>query len=838
MSRSKKKKHPPDFTALTREYELAESWIEASRQVVKKLHGNAKNHLQKMHFSDELQLEDCNEDSAVWLYKIIFNRALSSLPAAERSNARGGYVKTIRTADGNATASDSERDEITDYLPRDLVRELNVTKRLKELVVDELIQTWTGLDPKAIRRLTNSTREKDKNRFEDSVSRIVSWYLRDENSAREDESPRPTHRRSREQSEKGGQYYTHSGGSTDRVGGEEPQGMDWAAEVPLQNLNGDSSRSKLPETGISEPPPYDQPTSEERAKNYIPSKVTVSDSTTKEDNTFKNRPSAPDLHGFASNKPRSQSSKRASNQQNASRVNFEDDDHLLPPRNKEYFNSGGLAPEVHHRRGSRGRHSTHTGVPGDDSYWKNSHHTSSRPTMFSESTNPRGSYGNNFMMGNHHVPNPSIHMSTVPNPLPSGHGLGSIAYHYQMAPLTGDGCFPNHRGHRVVSEDEENSGISKLHQRIDELEKEKKAYEKARRNEEVVRKEEGREKTEEDERKLLEQRQKVASLSQKLQQLQEIGRRNEESWKEEKRALEHRLEAQTISEQQRFTGAALETHTTYRNEDKLWGLVDHLQASERRKEDEWAKEKDRILEEAQEQLKRVAEECGEEKQAEIEGISTQYEERLKIERENVRKAEGRAEHYVSLYNARVAARHEEPATMSESARASQGAPDPFDYCDKHRNSSLGSSVDDGSAIETQTGMEYPGEPQNPWADRSPYDRFAPQDRARRDTASAASRASDEVSNVIVFPPRAGWSDFGPNQLGNYLSSSGFKAMFEERERPVQDAHGRFERIGSGGNVLRGTLFWQPPASTAEADLYKSLRNCGWRPTYVRTAGKY
>lgn len=135
-------------------------------------------------------------------------------------------------------------------------------------------------------------------------------------------------------------------------------------------------------------------------------------------------------------------------------------------------------------------------------------------------------------------------------------------------------------------------------------------------------------------------------------------------------------------------------------------------------------------------------------------------------------------------------------------------------------------------------MEYPGEPQNPWADRSPYDRFAPQDRARRDTASAASRASDEVSNVIVFPPRAGWSDFGPNQLGNYLSSSGFKAMFEERERPVQDAHGRFERIGSGGNVLRGTLFWQPPASTAEADLYKSLRNCGWRPTYVRTAGKY
>jgi hypothetical protein len=200
----------------------------------------------------------------------------------------------------------------------------------------------------------------------------------------------------------------------------------------------------------------------------------------------------------------------------------------------------------------------------------------------------------------------------------------------------------------------------------------------------------------------------------------------------------------------------------------------------------------------------------------------------------------RAEVYVKKYNDEFARRRsKEPSiTISGTTQASKDHLNVFDYLERpDRNSSLGSSrEEDTESVGVTTESELL---ENKWRDRDPYMHAMPQPRAKRYTAfSEATSSAEEASNVIIFPPRAGWNDMGHNQLGNYLSMSGFTPMFEEREPSAQDPTGRREKIGTGGNVLRGTLFWQPPASTAEADLYKSLRSSGWRPTYVRTTGKY
>lgn len=839
-SRPKKKKHRPDLTALIRECELAESWVEASKQVVIELQ-NVKRRPQTTRTSDVMRLRDLKEDRAVWMYNIIFHRALSSRPPAARLNARGRIVKTIQTADGNATASDSERDEITDHLPPDLVRELRVTQGLKEMVVDELIQTWTLLDPKEIRHLTGPTRNTDKDEMEKSAKRFAQRYLNSEKFARvDDESPPPTSRRSKPRSENGEQGYTIGEDHTDSARGEEPQRMT-APEVPLEKTNSAPSRPPSPEIGTPQPPTYDQTISEQRAKQEAPLKNVKSNTVPKEGNRPYKTSLAPEPSSFPSKRSTSRSNKRASNQQNASKVTFEDGDPHLQQKDEGHPRSSGLAHEGSQRGRSRSDHDIgHATHPV-------AHFPSSRPTMYSDTDNPRGNgYVPGFGMGSHYAPSSSVYMSKGPTQLPSGSLPSSRAYPYPLPAPTQDGHFPDKRQGRGVSEERENPKLAEMLQRIDKMEKETKAKEKARKDEDEARKEEDRKRAEEEGQR---HTQMVDDLKKQIRELQESGSRNEERWNEEKRAMERRLEERrleerTIFEEQAYerTETTAEQDTKSRTEEKLWELIGNLQtdqrrkeeewtterrrkeeewtAERRRKEEEWMEEKNSILEEANELLEGAAEE----KQEAIEDLESEYEEKLKIEQENVRIEQKKVEHYVQYINSRYSTRKERPVTVPGSTRASEQQPNVFDYADGRDDSSYEYSYDDESTPE-----ERPRRSQftfyNPWADGSP---------PRRNPMSVAGRDSDEGSNVtIIFPPRAGRSESGPNQLGNYLSSSGFKPLFEERESRT-----RFEKIGSGGSTLRGTLFWQPPASTAEADLYKSLCNCGWRPTYVRTTGEY
>lgn len=884
--------------------------MEASRQVIKALLSSERR-VQKRSAGDILQLRHWNETfgaTALWVYNLIFTRALKSLPATRRFNARGGRVRTIRTADGNATASDSEQDEITDHIPPDLERELYVTAGVKRGVVNELLETWVGLDPGPIRQITDGVRNKDKSRVQDSVSRIIRWYIENEKTAPEEESPQPTRDPSRGRSQRreqdGGDIRGTNRSKEDgsrrmeQTSGEPPPKVptpptspkvtpsektngvkkdagagegavgakpDEGAQATATPKAGSPSRPSSPET-IVLPPPAHPPTKLEERKKEAPFTVTASDSVTKKGErsyTIYIAPSAREKQGSSTKKSvvpkddavvvkRSQSSKRAPNEQNSTKeVNFVQDDRRTQHRKDEYHSSDGFASEARQRGRRRSLHetdrATHTGVPGDASSRNGPRHASSRlhpaSTMFPDTTNPRSNNSlNPFGMGGHYGPTQQIHMQAPPASAPSGLGPGRGYHRNSMPPVASSGYYPTHAQQNGGPEDGKNARLTELQQRMDDRDKEERAREQARKDEAEARKEEGRRRAQEEERRIAAQRQEVEELRRRIQDLQESGRRNEQRWEEEKRSIERRIEETRISEEQanrRAEEATETTQSTNKTEDRLWEFIASLQENERRRTDEWAKERDSIFEEAHDQIQRAVEEGEEEKQAAIKGLISEYEEKLKAEQQKVEQANVRAERYVTLYNGLVTAGRENVGAMSGSTKASERAPDPFAYYDKHQHSSSASSMYDGSAMETETTepRTVPWDEQNPWADRSPYERFAPQDRTRRYTASVATRSSDEASNVIVFPPRAGWSEFGPNQLGNYLSSSGFKAMFEERERPSQHATGRFEKIGTGGNVLRGTLFWQPPASTAEADLYKSLRNCGWRPTYVRTTSK-
>lgn len=240
------------------------------------------------------------------------------------------------------------------------------------------------------------------------------------------------------------------------------------------------------------------------------------------------------------------------------------------------------------------------------------------------------------------------------------------------------------------------------------------------------------------------------------------------------------------------------------------------------------------------ELERRIEECEEQKHEALEEVLEEsrqhYEDLIKAEQKKAQEANFRAEVYVKKYNEEFARRSKskEPSTVFGTTKTSKEDLNVFDFLERpEQSSSLASSHEAETGTETDEITTESELLENKWREKDRYMHSMPQPRITRYTASEAASSAEDASNVIMFPPRAGSNDMGHNQLGNYLSMSGFTPLFEERESHT----GRREKIGTAGNVLRGTLFWQPPASTAEADLYKSLRSSGWRPTYVRTTSK-
>jgi hypothetical protein len=391
------------------------------------------------------------------------------------------------------------------------------------------------------------------------------------------------------------------------------------------------------------------------------------------------------------------------------------------------------------------------------------------------------------------------------------------------------------------------------------------------------------------ERQVLEEKQRyeLEQLTETIAGLREQQRLGGDKWHEEKQQLESLLKDYEKSEQQaRKTADEKAMEAVFRKEemDRLHNIIANLQESKRDTTQDWEKQREILARAAEEELRRQIEDREEEKKRAVEEVKNDYEEKLKAEQETSRKAKEQAEHYVGLYNSTIG--RDRPAAANRNTQLPEGGEhNPFQYQysedadrdrqyvnkdrlyenrdlhgvetpkrygERHRFAERerqterdrhGGGQDQFTELSNETDVDTIDSDHssdviehNPWAGSQSWQRDLPTGRTRPYTESAVSHGT-ESSNIIVFPPRAGAAEFEPNRLGNYLLGAGFKAMFEERERNPRDKRRRIERIGSSGNILRGTLFWQPPASTAEAELYKSLRNSGWRPTYVRTTGK-
>lgn len=272
--------------------------------------------------------------------------------------------------------------------------------------------------------------------------------------------------------------------------------------------------------------------------------------------------------------------------------------------------------------------------------------------------------------------------------------------------------------------------------------------------------------------------------------------------------------------------------------------------AERKKESEVTHEYYEKLIQAEKEMQKRIEACEEEKKEVEEDTRKYYIERFKTEQEKHRdelaKAEQKAQmlkergdaYWKSYKDAASKSKQKVSAPVKKVAarptKAPKGSLDPFRYqvTDESPPKVTPNYLDDDSE-DSMTTSELHDDRSSDWTSELTS--------RSRNRGSSASYLSSQYSRndglkVILFPPCAGRNDLGYKQLGNYLTISGFKAMFEERGNASYNTAASRERTTSNSNVLRGTLFWQPPAATAEADLYKSLRNSGWKPTYLRRTG--
>ena len=172
------------------ECKCAESWVETNRQVIKALM-NAERRLQKGFPRDALPLKywtDSPGATAAWMYDSIFSNVLSAQPAEHRRTARSGRVKTLRTHDGNETASDSEEEDSVGSIPPDLERELDQSP-VRTRVINELLERWTGLSFHQIRQIAESN-DRGRSRLQGNASRVIKWWKLDND--RNDSTTQPS----------------------------------------------------------------------------------------------------------------------------------------------------------------------------------------------------------------------------------------------------------------------------------------------------------------------------------------------------------------------------------------------------------------------------------------------------------------------------------------------------------------------------------------------------------------------------------------------------------------------------------------------------------------------
>jgi hypothetical protein len=104
------------------------------------------------------------------------------------------------------------------------------------------------------------------------------------------------------------------------------------------------------------------------------------------------------------------------------------------------------------------------------------------------------------------------------------------------------------------------------------------------------------------------------------------------------------------------------------------------------------------------------------------------------------------------------------------------------------------------------------------------------------TASAQSLGETQPSqSVILLPSQLDRSSTKMSEMQTSLESCGVLTTFDAMDRGVNNALVQSE--ARNPDLIRNTIFWEPPLLSLGSELLGSLRVKGWKPFYIRKSGR-
>ncbi|KAF2648473.1 hypothetical protein K491DRAFT_612710 [Lophiostoma macrostomum CBS 122681] len=102
--------------------------------------------------------------------------------------------------------------------------------------------------------------------------------------------------------------------------------------------------------------------------------------------------------------------------------------------------------------------------------------------------------------------------------------------------------------------------------------------------------------------------------------------------------------------------------------------------------------------------------------------------------------------------------------------------------------------------------------------------------ASRSTSGTANNASQQI---IVFPSQIDRSSTKISKMQASLDKHGVLASFEEQDDRYDQSLTRLSSVNE--DIVRSTIFWEPPLLTLGSELLRTPRTTGWKPFYVRAS---
>lgn len=100
--------------------------------------------------------------------------------------------------------------------------------------------------------------------------------------------------------------------------------------------------------------------------------------------------------------------------------------------------------------------------------------------------------------------------------------------------------------------------------------------------------------------------------------------------------------------------------------------------------------------------------------------------------------------------------------------------------------------------------------------------------------NSTTERSQQNRQMILFPSKTSRNSTRTCELRMSLAKHGVNVEFED---PNNETHNELARYDcSRGEIVRSTLFWEPPVLRSGSELLATMRRVGWRPSYIRASG--